>query len=41
MKFLAYLRGIETRNRKVYMGLFEAFLAYLRGIETLGAETGS
>ncbi len=34
MKFLAYLRGIETQIGTMGKLQMEEFLAYLRGIET-------
>jgi len=34
IKFLAYLRGIETSSKSVNIRLENWFLAYLRGIET-------
>ncbi|KKC28624.1 hypothetical protein CDSM653_02391 [Caldanaerobacter subterraneus subsp. pacificus DSM 12653] len=34
LKFLAYLRGIETTARSAKTRVATRFLAYLRGIET-------
>ncbi|KKC28660.1 hypothetical protein CDSM653_02348 [Caldanaerobacter subterraneus subsp. pacificus DSM 12653] len=35
LKFLAYLRGIETTARSAKTRVATRFLAYLRGIETV------